>query len=213
MAPGDGFAAAARLADRRVRAGVPRAEGWSPYVLGALGGAAAMTVWLKVGGLAGLRSVSAADFRWGNLVAALVLGALVGLAGQVLWGRVGPRLVDLLHGGAPGRDCRIVWGASALPQVIGLVALVPLDLAVVGPEIFATDNLGDSLITAWAAFSIAVTLSLALWSLYLFVRGTEVTASLPVGRAVAASIGAGLCFGAPAALFFVALVEIAGRTT
>lgn len=196
------------MAARRERADLRPAEGVAPYVLAAFEGAAVMLLWLKIGGLVGLRELPAADFRWANLGASLVLGALLGLGGLALWGRVGPFLLDLLHGDTARRDCRMVWGASGLPQVATILVLLPLDLLLVGPAVFATDKLVDPIATAWAAFSIAVALGLAVWSVFLFLRGTEVTASLPAGRALVAGAGALFCLGAPAAALFFGLAQL-----
>ena len=80
-----------------------------------------------------------------------------------------------------------------LPQVFGLFVLLPLDLAIVGIDTFTTSSLADPLSTAWAAFSIALSVSLAVWSLFLLVRGVEVVAELPAARAVACAAGAALC--------------------
>ncbi|HEU4480932.1 MAG TPA: hypothetical protein VFS18_03530, partial [Actinomycetota bacterium] len=79
VTPTAGFDAATRIAGRRERAGETPAEGWSPYILSALGGAALMLLWLKVGALISLREGTADDFRWLYLVAASVMGAGVGL--------------------------------------------------------------------------------------------------------------------------------------
>ena len=83
--PRRGFASATKVAERRARAGNRRAEGWTPYLLAALGGAAVMSLWLKLAGLAELRHVPVAAFRWPNLIAALLIGALLGLGSHALW--------------------------------------------------------------------------------------------------------------------------------
>ena len=80
-----------------------------------------------------------------------------------------------------------------IPQVFSLIVLLPLDLAIVGMDTFTTSSLADPLSTAWAAFSIALSVSLAVWSLFLLVRGLEVVAELPVARAAACAAGAALC--------------------
>jgi hypothetical protein len=211
MSPGRGFEAAFRLADRRERTNFDVPEGTTPYVLAGLGGSATMILWLKVGGLAGLRSFAAADFRWGSLAAVLVLGALFGVLGQLLWARLGTAILAVLDGNARRRDLRIAWGLSALPHAVGVVLLVPLDLLVVGPETFTTERLGDPVSTAWAAFSIALAAGLAGWSLYLFVQGIRRAGDVGPWRGLVASAAALLCFVVAAVVFLGAAVLLAGR--
>jgi hypothetical protein len=188
LAPEVGFESAIKSADRRRRAGQRPAEGTYPYVLAAMGGAALLLLWLKVGGLLRLREAPVESFRFTYLVVACALGGILGLCGQVLW--------SSLASGASGidrdslkRDLRITWGAAALPHVVALAVLLPLDLAVAGPAAFATDPLKDSVSTAWAAFSIAVAAALAVWNVYLIARGTRV--SLQIGSLRAAFVTAG----------------------
>ncbi|MGH2808196.1 MAG: hypothetical protein ACRDKT_13085 [Actinomycetota bacterium] len=188
LTPRDGFAAALKAAERRARAGSRPAEGLSPYVLAAIGGASLMMLWLKLGALLGLREVCTADNITAYIVASLVLGAVLGLIAQAVWGGVGPRAMRGLHTEVAGRDLRLVWGASNFPQVFALVLLLPLDLAIVGTDTFTTAKLGDSLATAWAAFSIALAISVALWSLFLFVRGLEVAGGIGMKKALLATL-------------------------
>jgi hypothetical protein len=211
LSPTAGFEAAQKAAERRQKAGRRPFEGVAPWLLSAVQGAALMLVWLKIGGLLGFREVAAADFRWANLAAALLLGAILVPIGLVLWGRVGPWVADMLRGGASGRDCRVVWGFAALPQAVTVLLLLPLDLVVAGPRIFATDNLVDPVATAWAAFSTAVTLALFVWSVWLFVRGTVVTSGLSSGRAWVAAGAAALCLSAPVVLVSFGLAEASAR--
>lgn len=211
VSPARGFEAAFRLADRRERTNFDPPEGTTPYVLAGLGGSATMILWLKVGGLAGVRSFAAADFRWGFLAAVLVLGALFGVLGQLLWGRVGTMVLALLHGEARGRDLRIAWGLSALPHAVGVMLLVPLDLVVVGPDTFTTERLGDPVSTAWAAFSIALASGLAGWSLYLFVQGIRGAGEIGPWRGLVASAAALVCFMLAAVVFLGAAALLAAR--
>jgi hypothetical protein len=92
-----------------------------------------------------------------------------------------------------GRDLRLVWGASDFPHVFALVLLLPLDLAIVGTDSFTTAKLDDSLATAWAAFSIALGICIAIWSLFLFVRGLEVAGDIGAKRALAGTVIALAC--------------------
>jgi hypothetical protein len=141
-------------------------------VLAAVGGASILLLWLKVGGLAGLRDSTGADYRPVYLAMTILLGGLLGLLGQFVCGAIAPRVPAF--GRTRARSVRIVWGLAALPQVVTLAVLLPLDLAVVGRETFVTDRLADPLSTAWAAFSIALGAAFALWSIYLFFRGVSV---------------------------------------
>jgi hypothetical protein len=188
LTPEVGFESAIKSANRRRRAGQRPAEGIYPYVLAATGGAASLLLWLKVGGLLSVREAPVESFRFAYLAVACALGGILGLCGQVLW--------SSLAAGASGvdrdslkRDLRITWGAAALPHVVALAVLLPLDLAVAGPAAFATDPLKDSVSTAWAAFSIAVAAALAVWNVYLVARGTRV--SLQIGPLRAAFVTAG----------------------
>lgn len=205
LAPRDGFAAALRTSERRARAGERPAEGWAPYVLAAVGGTAAMSLWLKAGAMAGRSEAAATDVDSALVVAALIAGALLGIAGQLLWGALGPWLADRLGGHALGRDLRLVWGASALPQTLAVIVLLALDLLVVGPGVFAGGPFVDPLARAWAAFSIAAALAATAWSLWLFVRGLQVAGGLGPARAAALAGGA----AALSAVFVAAVVVLA----
>ena len=210
VAPKAGFEAAARAAERRARIGEAPAEGFAPYVLGALGGSAAMFLWLKLSVLAGFRTDSTLTFRWAFLVGAALLGAVLGLIAQFAWGALGPRLVERIGGSATGRDVRMAWGASAFPQVFGILLLAPLDLIIVGPHTFTSAKLEDSVASAWAALSIALGVSLLLWSLYLFIKGLSVVAGIRMPKALAASAAAVVCLAAVVIAFRFAAVAFAG---
>ena len=192
--PHDGFATALETAERRAGAERRPAEGLSPYILAFVGGAALSSLWLKIGALSGLRQVCTDRYVVVNIVAALVLGGLLGLLAQALWGAVGAPVIRSFHGDTGRGALRLVWGASAFPQVAALVLLLPLDLLIVGTDTFTTGALDDPLSTAWAAFSIALGISLAIWSLFLFVRGVEVAGGIGFWRAVGATGVAIACF-------------------
>ena len=150
-----------------------------------------MLLWLKLGGALGLRQVAA--FRWSYLIGALVAGAMLGLLVQGVWAVGGPWAARVLGGDARASDLRLVWGGAALPQVFALIVLFPLDLMIAGQTTFTTARFADSLSAAWASLSIALAVALALWSLFLFVRGTQVATGLGVLRAVIMSSLAALC--------------------
>jgi hypothetical protein len=193
LTPRDGFAAALKAAERRSRAKSRPAEGLSPYVLAAIGGASLMMLWLKLGALLGLREMSTAANIGSYIAASLVVGAVLGLIAQAVWGVVGPRALRSLQTQVTGRDLRLVWGAADFPQVFAVVLLLPLDLAIVGTDSFTTAKLDDSLATAWAAFSIALGICIAIWSLFLFVRGLEVAGGIGAKRAMVGTVIAFLC--------------------
>lgn len=155
-----------------------------------------MLLWLKIGALAGLREVARVEFRWSYLVVAAVAGALLALIAQLVWGYAGAAIVRALGGSVPARNLRIVWGASAFPQVFALVLLLPLDLLIVGPDTFTSERLTDPLATGWAAVSIALAMSLTVWSGYIFVRGIERAGSVTIPRAVAVALSGALVLGA-----------------
>lgn len=146
-----------------------------------------MLLWLKIGTLLGVRRISAADFRWGFLVVALLGGAVLALAGQGLWGLAGRAVTPEATGAAR----RFVWGAAAAPQAFALIVLLPLDLLLVGSETFTATKLTDPLETGWAAMSIALSISAAAWSGYLFYRGIQVAGDLR-GPVAAAGVVLGL---------------------
>ena len=193
------------MSERRGRVGKRPAEGVSPYILAAIGGAAASALWLKIGALTGLRRVCTDEYIASFIVATLVLGAVLGLIAQAIWGAVGSPTLRALHGEANRGSLRLVWGAAAFPQVVSLVVLLPLDLLIIGSDAYATSSLDDPLSTAWAAFSIAIGISVAVWSLFLFIRGIEVAAGVRFWRAVGAASVAVLCFAA-----IVSAVVVAG---
>jgi len=187
LSPRAGFEGVFRATRRREQAGARPAEGIAPYVLAALGGSSLMLLWLKLGSLLGYRDVARVEFRWSYLIVAAVAGALLALFAQSLWGYVGAGAARAVDAQPPPRELRVVWGASAFPQIIGLVLLLPLDLLIVGSDTFTSERLSDPLATGWAALSIAFSLSLAVWSLFIFVRGVEVSASVSLLKALVLS--------------------------
>lgn len=187
MNPRAGFENVFRVARRREQTGARPVEGLAPYILAALGGSSLMLLWLKLGSLLGFRDVARVEFQWSYLVVAAIAGALLGLVAQLIWGYVGAGAARAFGGQTPARNLRVVWGASDLPQTIGLAVLLPLDLLIVGSDTFTSERLTDPLATGWAAISIAFSLSLTIWSLFIFVRGVEVAASVSVVRAIGLS--------------------------
>lgn len=156
------------------------AEATSTYVLAALGGAAGLLLWLKVRALIGFRALSPSEFRWAYLVTWLVFAAVVAVAAQVVWSFAAPRLGGP-DAGSP-RSFRAVWALSAFPQIPALLVLMPLDLLLVGRDAFTASDGGDSVALAWMALSTAVSVSLAVWSAFVFVMGTHVATRASAGR-------------------------------
>jgi hypothetical protein len=209
--PDEGFEAMFAATERRARTGQSRVpEGVAPYLLSAVGGAAAMLLWLKIGGLLGARRVAPESFGWATFTTALVVGATVVVLAQLLWASVGSRFIGADEAVA-GRDLRLVWGVAAFPQVLSLVLLLPLDLSIGGRASYATTRLGDSLALTWAAVSIALGVALAAWSLFLFVCGLRVALRSDERSTLAAiTFGAIVCAGAVVAALSAALVVLAG---
>lgn len=185
-APRAGFQAAIKATARRERAGTTPAEGYTPYVLAAIGGAMLFLLWLKVSPLLGLREASAGAYRWEFVLVSALLGAVFSLVAQLIWSFGGGAAIKALGGSSARRDLRLVWGAALAPQVLALILLLPLDILIVGPELFTSAQLADAVASAWASLSVALGVSLAVWSLVILARGVEVVSELDLRRAVVA---------------------------
>lgn len=209
-APRAGFQAAVKATARRDRAGTTPAEGYTPYVLAAVGGAMIFLLWLKVSPLLGLRADSARSYRWEFVLFAGVLGAMFSLIAQLVWSFAGDAAIKGLKGSSARRDLRLVWGASLAPQMIALVFLLPLDLVIVGPELFTSLRLEDAVASVWASLSVALSLSLAVWSAVILVRGVEVVSGLSLRRAVVAVALCLVCLAAVVTLFRLGALAIVG---
>lgn len=177
------------------------ARGATSALLAALGGASTMLLWLKLGALAG-RGASVGEFRWGYLVASLAAGAVAGVIAQRLWSMALPRLVRSQAVALGPPRLRTLWGLASLPHALSMLVLLPVDSVVAGPAAFTTGRLTGPLPTIWTAISIAAGVSLACWSVYLFIVGTGSTGTRrgpAIGVAVvawiavvAAFVGAGI---------------------
>jgi hypothetical protein len=89
-----------------------------------------------------------------------------------------------------------------------LLVLAPLDLLLVGEQAFVASDTGDSVALAWLALSTAASVSLAVWSAYVFAKGTHVaTRATPLRTSgvVAASFG---CVAAVVAALVATLVGV-----
>ncbi|HEY7875983.1 MAG TPA: hypothetical protein VIG64_12770, partial [Actinomycetota bacterium] len=173
VSPEDGFRGAYALADNRHQSGVRLPEGSAPLVMGACGGAALMMLWLKLGGLLGLRGIAPADFRWSYVVVAALGAAVLGALAQCVWGPVGRIALGRLGASTTAPRMRLAWGAAALPQVFALVILFPLDVMITGRRLFTAERITDTFPAIWGALSVAISVSLAAWSAYLFFRGVQ----------------------------------------
>ena len=189
LAPTEGFEAAKKAADRRDRAAHRPAEGFTPYVLAAIGGAATLLLWLKLGALLDLRDAPRASYRPIYLVGAVAFGALLGVLAQFAWGWLAPALFGT-RDRAARRSMRIAWGLASLPQVVAVGVLFPMDLAIVGPRAFTTTGLPDSVSTAWAAASIALSVAFAVWAVWLFYTGVKVIVESGRWRALGGLVAA-----------------------
>lgn len=178
------------------------AEGLSTFVLAALGGAAGLLLWLKVRALVGFRALAPSEFDVGFFVTWIVLAMVIAVIAQVGWSFVASRLGGP-DAGSP-RSFRAVWALSAFPQIPALLVLAPLDLLLVGRDVFTATDSGDSVALAWTALSTALSVSLAVWSAFVFAQGTHVATRAPRRRSagvVALSVAAvAVTVGALAAL-------------
>lgn len=203
IAPTAGFRAALRSTERRAQRGESPAEGRSPYILAAVGGAALMVLWLKLSALAGLREGSTQVYRPSFLAAALSLGVLLGVATQLLWGGVSPTLLRVVGGDTSRAEARLVWGASFFPQVFTIFLLLPIDLLVARESAFTDARPEDAVAAAWAALSLSIAIALAAWSMGLLVKGLQISSEgLGLRRAALGAMGAIAC---------VALIGVASR--
>lgn len=199
VSPGSAFVPALKRAETS-------AEAKSTYVLAALGGAAAMLLWLKVRALVGFRVLAPSEFRWGYFVTGLVMAAVVAVVAQTVWSFVAPRIGGP-DSGSP-RSFRAVWSLSAFPQVGALLVLLPLDLLIVGREAFTASDGGDSVALAWMALSTALSLSLGVWSAFVFAKGTHAATRATTGRTASVVVSSLVTALVVAAVLVVALFGI-----
>jgi hypothetical protein len=210
ISPRDGFHAAFTAADKRQRHGARVPEGAAPFVMGACGGAALMFLWLKLGGLLGLRSMAPADFKWSYVIVAGLGGALLGLVAQSVWGSIGRVVLGRLDAPTTPARMRLSWGASALPQVFALLLLFPLDIAIAGRRLFTGERITATFPAIWAALSVALSVSLAAWSVYLFWRGVQTGSGASNSHSAIAVLAAAGCLVIVVAAFVVVAAGLAG---
>lgn len=154
-----------------------------------------MLAWLKVGTLLGLRDAGAGHRVWAYVFITMLLGALIALAALSLWGAAGTAVLRSLGTEASPRNLRIVGGLSGIPQIIGLLVLLPLDAVISGPASFTAQRISDSVSEVWAAFSVAFAVGLVVWSLMVLVRGMQTLTGLRLSRAAGLGALAIVCIG------------------
>ena len=204
FAPKEGFAG---IGDRTI-------GGRTPYVFAFLGGAALALLWLKIGALVGVREFCEPRYLGGYVVAAAALGGLLALPVSALWSVTGASLAPVLHGDKPSTGTlRFVWGAAAFPLILATVVLLPLDLLVVGPETFTTEELSEPLSTAWAAFSLALGVSALAWGLWILLRGYAAAAGIRARRALLGLVLAVVVVGAVVGAVVAASAAVSGGGT
>ena len=175
FAPKEGFAG---IAGRSI-------GGRASYFFTFFGGAALALLWLKIGALIGVREFCEPRYLGGYVAAAAAMGGLLALPVASLWSLGGSSLGPVLHGEKPSTGTmRFVWGAAAFPSIVAMAVLLPLDLLVVGPETFTTEELREPLSTAWAAFSLALGVSALGWGLWILLRGYAAATEVPTRRAL-----------------------------
>jgi hypothetical protein len=141
-----------------------------------LGGMATMALWLRVTGLVQLAERPTAETEWDTVLPALVLGAVVAALAYLVWTRSAPRLTKTAKSVTSDR-LRLVWSFSGFPLAAYTLLILPLDLLLVGPEVFSTDKLDGTFAMIWSALSLALLLAAYTWAVFLFVRGLQATTS------------------------------------
>ena len=184
--PSRGFAEVLAVTEQRRDEGFRTPEGVAPTVLAALGGAALMTIWLKLGGLLELRSYPAEDFRWAFLFVAMGVAAVAGVLAQLMWSVLAALVARRLGRRADQAELRTVWGAAAFPLSFALFPILVLDVILVGPSMFTTERITDPIARGWASVSIAIGAALVVWWLFLLLRGFAAATGFRALRAVPA---------------------------
>ena len=169
-----------------------------------------MLLWLKLGGLLDLRRIAAADFRWSYVIVAMAAAAFMAFVAQYVWGPLGAVSLRRMGSGAEASKLRFVWGASAVPQLLGLVVLLPLDVLFVGRKLFTSERIADTLPALWAALSVALSVSLAAWSAYIFFRGIKAASAAPASKALVAMLVALGCLVLVTGGFLLGASALAG---
>lgn len=141
-----------------------------------LGGMTTMALWLKLTGLVQIADRPMSETEWGTVLPALGLGGILAVVAYIAWSRLASRFLGGSERGLSTDRLRVAWSFSDFPLAAYASLILPLDLLIVGPEIFSTDRLDGTFAMVWSALSVALLVSAAAWSVYLFVRGVEVAA-------------------------------------
>jgi hypothetical protein len=213
VSPVKGFPAAYAAIDRRQRLGVRLPEGAAPFVLGACGGAALMLLWLKLGGLLNLRGVSEQDFSWSYVVVAVLGAAALGVLAQSVWGPIGRTVLAKLGAATTAPRMRLAWGVSALPQVFALIVLLPLDVAITGRRLFTAEAIDATFPAIWGALSVALSVSLAAWSGFLFFRGIQTGSGAEPSHVAVGILAAAGCLALVVGGFLLGVMSLAGASS
>jgi hypothetical protein len=186
VSPRSGFRSAMRNGNAAAIASSPVTA-----LLVVLGGVATMGLWLKLTSLLKIfdRPISATE--WSFVLGGLALGAILAAIAYVAWTRLAPRAIDSDRDASRAR-LRVAWSFSDFPLALYAAVLLPLDLLIVGPEIFSTDRLDGTFAMVWSALSLALLVALAAWSVYLFVRGVDAAVGSRVQSTVPLIVSAGL---------------------
>ncbi len=171
-------------------------------LLGGLLGSSLWLLWQKVNGIMQLRE-SGCPFRWHYLVGVVVIGALLGMLCEVLWAQGAAFASKRMGGRGTASGFRLVWGAASLPHVGALLVLLPLDLLLVGTDAYRaveTEATGGSV---WRALSVAFSLALVVWSLWLLFRGSQAVAQVSSRRAAWLTVLAVTSLALPVAILIL----------
>jgi hypothetical protein len=123
-------------------------------------------------------------------------GALVGIPLVVLVGMMGALLCRLLGGRLSVRNAFALTAYSAMPVIVSLVAVVPVEIAAFGNYLFDRNPSPWVLQPAMYAILLGLHGLALLWSLVLFVRGMAIGGGLSRGRALVFALIAWAGFGA-----------------
>ena len=164
-----------------------------------------MILWLKITSLTQLTDERPVDrTTLGFVLFAALTGAIFGIGAYIAWGRLGPVIAKRLGGQTSPAHLRMVWAFADFPLAAYVAIFLPLDLILVGPEMFSQDRLQGSFEMVWAAMSVALGLSAAAWTTFLLWRGIEGATGLR-GRQVLLMVLVG--FGLGAFLYFLLVIK------